>query len=196
MDVRPEASPKFEKIETPIPGCFIIRSKQFMDFRGSFEECMNVSDFRQLDLPTNWPQTNMSWSKEGIIRGLHVQTRHPQGKLVRCLFGEILDVCLDVRIGSPTFGKHFSILLNSIEPCALYLPAGAAHGFSVQKGPALVHYHCTSLYEPDSDSGVLWNDPEANIDWRLKNFELSSKDKRLPTLQELKKKLSEEKSWH
>lgn len=174
-------------IETQIPGCLILEGTRFTDHRGSFEETYRRDAFRELGLPTDWAQENVSVSEYGTLRGLHVQKKNPQGKLVRCLWGMIHDVCVDLRLDSPTYGRWTIARLSSTSSRALYLPPGCAHGFEVLKGPATVHYMCTTLYDKDSDGGVYFADPDLNIPWKTREPITSERDEKLPLLSEYRK---------
>lgn len=171
------------KIErTKVEGCLSIVSGLFQDNRGDFMETWNRGAFMKLGLPIDWPQDNISSSRDRVLRGLHVQRMRPQGKLVRCLRGAIWDVCVDVRKDSPTFLQWHAELLTGCK--ALYCPPGTAHGFLALEPDSLVYYKCTTLYDKDSDGGVNPFDQELNIPWPSRAGMLSSKDKDLPSLRE------------
>lgn len=166
--------------ETEVEGCILIHVPTFEDNRGSFSEVYNQDLFAKHGLPISWPQDNHSFSKFNVLRGLHVQSEDPQGKLVRAITGTIMDVCLDLRPNSATFKKYTAQLLFGTR--ALYLPPGTAHGFYCFSKEAHVYYKCTSLYRPDKDGGVLWNDPENGMDWGGVKPIVSAKDNALPKL--------------
>lgn len=168
-------------------GPMLFKTKMFHDQRGYFLEVFNAADLKTLGLQQEFVQDNVSYSKKDVLRGLHFQTNpDAQGKYVTCLKGEILDVVVDVRKGSPEYGKYKKFTLKSDDAHILYVPAGFAHGFLVKSEEALVMYKTTSFYAPQSDSGVIWNDPTLNIDWGIDNPILADKDKALPKLEDAK----------
>ena len=167
---------------TDFPGLFIIEPRVFKDDRGYFYESYNEEKFRKEGLFYNWVQDNQSSSMYGVIRGLHFQ-KNPkaQAKLVRVLDGEILDVAVDIRLGSPTFGKTYTIQLSSENKKQLLIPEGFAHGFSVLSRSALVLYKCNELYSPDNEGGINCKDPSFAIDWNIPDEKIiiSDKDRQL-----------------
>lgn len=168
---------------TPIPDLKILEPRVFEDSRGYFFESYNAATFEQLGINLQFVQDNQSSSSYGVIRGLHYQLPpYAQTKLVRVLHGAILDVALDIRQGSPTFGQHFSIELSADNKKQLLIPRGFAHGFSVLSEQAVVLYKCDGLYNKESDAGILYNDPALNIDWKVPADKVivSDKDKVLP----------------
>jgi len=168
---------------TDFPGLFVFEPQVFEDSRGYFFESYNENIFRQQGIDIRWVQDNQSSSGYGVIRGLHYQLPPAaQSKLVRVLKGKILDVVLDIRKGSPTFGKSFSKVLSSKNRNQLFIPKGFAHGFSVLSEKAEVLYKCDGFYDKQSEAGIIYNDPELNIDWRipLEDAIVSDKDKLLP----------------
>jgi dTDP-4-dehydrorhamnose 3,5-epimerase len=171
-------------LETGLQDCYSFEPKLFGDERGYFFESHNNHTFKQLTgLEVNFVQDNQSFSKYGVLRGLHFQTGvFAQAKLVRVLKGKILDVAVDLRKNSPTFGKHFSIELSSENKKQLFVPKGFAHGFVVISEVAEVFYKCDNYYNKESESGILYNDPQLNINWMLEEKELllSEKDQLLP----------------
>jgi dTDP-4-dehydrorhamnose 3,5-epimerase len=172
-------------IKTDLPGLVIIEPKVFEDERGYFFESYHEEKLNQQGVRTTFIQDNQSKSSYGVIRGLHYQLDpHAQTKLVRVLEGKIYDVAVDVRKGSPTFGKWFGIELSAENKKQLYVPHGFAHGFSVLSETAVVFYKCDNLYHPASEGGILYNDPDLRIDWKvdLGKAVLSPKDKALPLL--------------
>jgi len=173
-------------IKTPIEGLIIIEPTVFADNRGYFMETYNRQAFADAGLHMTFVQDNQSMSKKGVLRGLHLQTQFPQGKLVRVIFGEVYDVGVDLRRGSSTYGQHFGTILSGENKRMLYIPEGFAHGFLVLSDEAVFAYKCTELYHPEFDAGIAWNDPDIGIDWPLDGIEpaLSEKDKKLPLLRE------------
>lgn len=172
--------------ETNIEGCFIIEPKVFEDSRGYFFESYNLEVFNNmLEQSINFIQDNESFSVKGTLRGLHYQEgEYAQAKLVRVIEGEVLDIAVDIRENSPTFGEHVSLILSGENKKQLFVPRGFAHGFVVLSDTALFSYKCDNYYNKDSEGGIIYNDSELNIDWKLNNEELviSEKDKILPTL--------------
>ncbi|MBW9156983.1 dTDP-4-dehydrorhamnose 3,5-epimerase [Clostridium tagluense] len=171
---------KFNFIESEINGIYIIEPKVFGDNRGYFMETYNKNDFFEAGLTMEFVQDNESKSKKGVLRGLHFQTKHTQGKLVRVTDGQVFDVAVDLRKGSPTFGKWEGVILTAENKKQFYVPEGFAHGFLVMSDVAVFNYKCTDYYAPEYDSGVLWNDEDIAIEWPLEGIEeilLSDKDK-------------------
>jgi dTDP-4-dehydrorhamnose 3,5-epimerase len=168
---------------TDIPGLLVIEPKVFEDSRGYFFEAYNEAFFLQNGVSIRFVQDNQSKSSYGVIRGLHYQMDpHAQSKLVRVLEGRILDVAVDIRKGSPTYGKHFSLELSNENKKQLLVPAGFAHGFSVLSETAVVLYKCDSLYHKESEAGIRYNDPSLKIDWKIPLGKeiVSDKDLQLP----------------
>jgi dTDP-4-dehydrorhamnose 3,5-epimerase len=189
---------KFKIIETPIKDLLIIETKIFKDDRGFFLESYNLRDFEEIGLDLKFVQDNISKSKKGVLRGLHFQLRHPQGKLVRVISGRVYDVAVDLRVNSPTFGRWFGIELKGEDGLAFYIPEGFAHGFLTLEDNTYFFYKCTEFYYPDDDLGVIWNDPEINISWPLEGIKeliISDKDKRLPSFREVKELIDREAAW-
>ena len=154
-------------IETDFPGLIIFEPAVFEDNRGYFFECYNDKVFEQMEIGP-FLQDNQSHSKYGVIRGLHYQLApHAQAKLVRVLNGAIQDIAVDIRKGSPTYGKIFSIELSAVNKKQLYIPGGFAHGFSVLSETADVLYKCDTFYNKESEGGIVYNDAELNIDWKI-----------------------------
>lgn len=178
-----------EVIDTNIPEVKIIIPKLYGDSRGYFMETFQKQHFEEHLEKTDFVQNNESFSQYGVLRGLHYQ-RPPcaQGKLVRVIKGEVLDVAVDVRLGSPSFGQHVSVVLNEENKKQLWIPRGFAHGFVVLSDTALFSYHCDNYYAPEYDAGLLWNDKDIAIDWGIpeNDIKLSEKDKVQPTLSEVK----------
>jgi len=189
---------KFKIIETPIKDLLIIETKIFKDDRGFFLESYNLRDFEEIGLDLKFVQDNISKSKKGVLRGLHFQLKHPQGKLVRVISGRVYDVAVDLRVNSPTFGRWFGIELKGEDGLAFYIPEGFAHGFLTLEDNTYFFYKCTEFYYPDDDLGVIWNDPEINISWPLEGIKeliISDKDKRLPSFREVKELIGREATW-
>ncbi|HQX96025.1 MAG: dTDP-4-dehydrorhamnose 3,5-epimerase [Chitinophagaceae bacterium] len=174
-------------IKTELPGLLVFEPNVFEDSRGYFFEAYNEEQFQQEGIDIRWVQDNQSSSTYGVIRGLHYQLPpFDQTKLVRVLRGKILDVVVDIRKGSPTFGKSFSKVLSAKNKRQLFIPKGFAHGFSVLSEKAEVLYKCDGFYNKESEGGIIYNDPALEIDWRIPAEEaiISDKDKVLPTLAE------------
>lgn len=179
----------FNFVQTHIEGLVIIEPKIFGDHRGYFMETYNYNDFKQAGLDMNFVQDNQSKSKKGVLRGLHYQTKHPQGKLVRVLSGEVFDVAVDLRKNSPTFKKWYGVYLSGENKKQFYIPEGFAHGFLVLSEEAEFVYKCTDFYHPEYESGIIWNDPEIGIEWPINNIDdilLSEKDKMLLSIKDIK----------
>lgn len=179
----------FKFIETKIKDLYIIEPKVFGDDRGYFMESYNRADFVEAGLDMVFVQDNESKSKKGVLRGMHFQTKHTQGKLVRVTQGEVYDVAVDLRCDSPTFGQWEGVLLSAENKRQFYVPEGFAHGFLVLSDEAVFNYKCTDYYAPKYDSGLLYNDEEVGIKWPLEGIEaitLSEKDKKQKTLKDLK----------
>lgn len=161
----------------------------YFDSRGLFFESFNAAVLTKAGINLDIVQDNQSFSKKGVIRGLHFQqTPYEQGKLVRVISGKVLDVAVDLRKNSPTFGQHYSCILEAELNNMLYVPPGFAHGFSALED-SIFFYKCTAYYNKFSESGILWNDPELNIDWKVKNPIVSEKDQMLNTFDFYKKSL-------
>jgi dTDP-4-dehydrorhamnose 3,5-epimerase len=171
-----------KKIETEIPGVWIIEPRVFSDDRGFFFESYNQSVFAEIGITDPFVQDNHSRSIKGTLRGLHYQLRNPQAKLCRVIQGEVLDVVVDIRIGSPHFGKHLALLLSAENKRQIYIPEGFAHGFVVTSESAEFLYKCSAFYDREDEGGILWNDPELAIDWNIKSPILSVKDQNNLTL--------------
>jgi dTDP-4-dehydrorhamnose 3,5-epimerase len=172
-------------ITTQIPEVLIFDPDVFGDARGYFFESFRQDIFEKHIGNIQFVQDNQSKSGFGVLRGLHFQRMpHTQAKLVQCLQGEVLDIAVDIRIGSPTFGKHVSVRLSETNHRQLYIPRGFAHGFAVLTETAVFSYKCDNYYNSNADGGLSWNDPEINIDWILapNEIKLSEKDKKQPLL--------------
>jgi dTDP-4-dehydrorhamnose 3,5-epimerase len=171
--------------ETSIPGLVEIFPRIFKDDRGVFFESYNEAWFADKGLPIHFVQDNQSFSIKGVVRGLHFQNApYAQGKLVRVISGSVMDVVVDVRPDSPTFGKHETFILKSELNNMVYVPEGFAHGF-VALEDSVFSYKCTNLYHKESESGILWNDVDLGIDWGVENPIVSEKDMILPTFKAL-----------
>lgn len=169
---------------TPIQDVYEIYPKVFNDARGYFLETYREDLLGQKGINTRWVQDNQSYSVAGTVRGLHFQhAPHAQAKLVRVISGKVYDVCVDLRKGSPTFGKHHGVILDSAQHNLLYVPEGFAHGFSVLED-AVFSYKCSNFYHKESEGGVIWNDEQLGIDWKVGSPIISDKDLALPTLEE------------
>lgn len=172
-------------LPTPIEGVLLIEPRVFSDNRGSFFETFNEKILVEAGITLPFVQDNQSISKKNVIRGLHFQVPpYEQGKLVRVVKGSVLDVALDLRKGSKTFGRHYSVELSADNKLALWIPPGFAHGFSVLEEDTVFQYKVTNYYHPASESGILFNDQELNIDWKVSNPIVSEKDKVLPGFRE------------
>lgn len=180
---------QFNFVKTEVEGVFIIEPKVFGDNRGYFMETYNYEDFAAAGLDMKFVQDNQSKSKKGVLRGLHLQKKNPQGKLVRVIKGEVYDVAVDLRKDSPTYGKYVGVILNEENKKQFYVPEGFAHGFVVLSEEAEFTYKCTDFYDPSDEGGVLWNDPDINIAWPIEGLGevlLSEKDKKWDLLKDSK----------
>lgn len=175
--------------KTPLKDCFILKPSVFQDHRGTFMESYNQKRFEEVTgLHVNFVQDNQSTSQKGVLRGLHFQKgSFAQAKLVRAVWGEILDVVVDMRPASPTFKRSFKVVLNNINNYQLFVPAGFAHGFLTLSENSVFAYKCDQFYNKEADAGIIWNDPTLNIDWEYPAEELilSEKDVDLPTFNDL-----------
>ncbi len=165
-----------------LPGVIVIEPDVYRDPRGFFLETYHAEKYRANGLPLAFVQDNHSLSAQGTLRGLHLQLRRPQGKLVRAIQGEIWDVAVDIRPESPTFRQWFAVVLSADNFKQLYIPPGYAHGFCVLSEVAQVEYKCTALYDPADERGVAYNDPELAVAWPISDPLLSNRDKANPTL--------------
>lgn len=160
-----------------IEGLYVITPTVFKDDRGYFVETYNQNDFKEAGLDMVFVQDNQSKSSKGVLRGLHFQKEHPQGKLVRVLRGEVYDVAVDLRKNSKTFGKYFGVRLSDENKKQFYIPEGFAHGFVVLSDEAVFAYKCTDFYHPNDEGGLIYNDPDIGIDWPVDGIELIMSDK-------------------
>ena len=175
--------------ETKIKGLFEITPRVFNDERGYFYETFKDSLFKQYGIEGNFVQDNQSFSTKGVLRGLHFQKKpFAQGKLVRVISGSVIDIAVDIRPDSSTFGQYESFLLTGENKKMVYVPEGFAHGF-VTLEDAIFTYKCTNVYDKASESGIIYNDPELNIDWGVESPLVSEKDLELPTLAQIKSSL-------
>jgi len=172
-------------ITTDLPGVLLIEPKVFGDHRGFFLETFQQERYRRAGIALPFVQDNHSRSRRGVLRGLHFQLRHPQGKLVQVMRGAVFDVAVDIRRGSPTFGQWAGVRLSSENHRQFYVPPDFAHGFCVLSDTALFSYKCTDYYHPETEASILWNDPEIGIDWPVREPALSDKDREAPPLRDL-----------
>ena len=172
-------------VETPFEGLIEMQPKIWGDSRGFFLEMFQEEIYSQIGISYPFVQDNLSRSAHGVLRGLHFQVNNPQGKLVTCINGQVLDVVVDLRVDSETFGQHYSVILDSEKRNQLWIPPGFAHGFSVLSESADFFYKCTDFYAPEDEAGIIWNDPELEIDWKIRSPKVSEKDMKLPCLREV-----------
>jgi dTDP-4-dehydrorhamnose 3,5-epimerase len=178
-----------QRIETSLPGVFELRPVIHGDARGFFIETYHQSEFTSLGISDTFVQDNHSRSAKGTLRGLHYQLNHPQAKLCRVVEGEALDVAVDIRVGSPHFGRWTSILLSAAQHNQAYVPQGFAHGFLALTDNVQFLYKCNDYYAPADEHGILWNDPALQIAWGIISPVLSAKDAKNPRLAEIPKQL-------
>lgn len=176
---------QLKRIDTELPGCCIVEPAVFGDARGYFYESFNAEKFAALGIDARFVQSNVSRSAKGVLRGLHYQWPNPQGKLVGVLEGEVYDVAVDIRHGSPTFGRSVAVMLTADNKRQFWIPEGFAHGFCVVSDYATFVYQCTAPYDRAADAGVRWNDAQLAIDWPVDEPLLSDKDKIAPFLAEV-----------
>lgn len=177
---------KFEK--TDIEDVLLLKPKIFKDRRGIFLESYRKSLFLKQGLENDFVQDNISSSRKGAVRGMHYQIENPQDKLIMVMKGEILDVAVDLRVSSPTFGFHVTRIISEENRYQFFVPKGFAHGFSVLSDEALVYYKCSDYYNPAGERGLLWNDPDLDINWKVESPIVSDKDLQQPALSEISKK--------
>jgi len=174
------------KVEaTELPGVLLIEPRVFADRRGFFLETYSSRRYAEAGVGATFVQDNLSRSARGTLRGLHAQRRRPQGKLIRVVEGEIFDVAVDIRRGSPSFAGWVGVRLSGETFRQVYVPPGFAHGFCVLSETAVVEYKCTELYDPADEIGVIWNDPDIGIQWPISDPTLSAKDGAAPRLREV-----------
>lgn len=174
--------------ETPIKGLKVITPTVFGDSRGYFMETYNYNDFKEAGIPEVFVQDNQSASKKGVLRGLHFQINFPQDKLVRVVRGEVFDVAVDKREGSPTYGQWYGVRLSEENKKMFFIPKGFAHGFLVLSDYAEFTYKCTDFYHPNDEGGIIYNDPDINVEWPIEDgmeLIMSEKDTKWPMLKEL-----------
>ncbi|MGH9829877.1 MAG: dTDP-4-dehydrorhamnose 3,5-epimerase, partial [Blastocatellia bacterium] len=169
-------------IETEIPGVLLIQPTVLSDARGFFLESYNEARFNEAGINNRFVQDNHSKSTRGTLRGMHYQIERPQAKLCRVIEGEVLDVVVDIRSGSPSFGKHVSTVLSADNKMQIMIPRGFAHGFLVLSETAQFLYKCDDFYYPEFERGILWNDPNLGIDWAVNDPTMSTRDRRHPRL--------------
>jgi len=168
--------------KTPLPGLVVVKVDHFEDVRGFFIESWHKRDFAEAGLAYDFIQDSHSRSGHRVIRGLHYQDmRAPMVKLVRCTFGRILDVAVDLRVSSPSFGKWFSVELSAENKTQIYVPEGFAHGFAAVSNYCEIQYKQTNFYDPDAERGIAWDDPDVGIEWPIKDAVLSKKDQQQPS---------------
>ena len=176
---------KFTFTETEIPGVVVIEPQVFGDDRGYFMETYQKDQFAEAGIDKEFVQDNQSRSTRGVLRGLHFQKNHTQGKLVRVTKGEVFDVAVDLRKGSATYGRYVAVTLSADNNRQLYIPRGFAHGFLVLSETAEFAYKCDDFYHPEDEGGICWNDPTIAVQWpEVPSLVLSEKDKKHPTLKE------------
>jgi dTDP-4-dehydrorhamnose 3,5-epimerase len=176
-----------EVTKTPIEGLLIIKPRIFKDDRGYFFESYNKEGFDKVGIDVDFVQDNQSQSQKGTLRGLHFQAPpYDQGKLVRVIKGSVLDVAVDIRKNSPTFGQYYSIELSAENQLQFWIPPGFAHGFLALEEDTIFVYKCTNTYHKTSEGGIIWNDPDININWNSSHIEpiISEKDAILPRLKD------------
>jgi dTDP-4-dehydrorhamnose 3,5-epimerase len=176
--------------DTIIPGVILVEPKVFGDSRGFFFESYHVEKFREGGIPLPFVQDNHSKSAKGVLRGLHGQSPYAQGKLIQVIEGEIYDVAVDARKGSPTYGTHVGVILSAENKHRLYVPPGLVHGYCVTSDVAQVQYKCTELYHPEAEFSVAWNDPDLGIAWPVENPTLSEKDRNAQCLRDVQESLT------
>jgi dTDP-4-dehydrorhamnose 3,5-epimerase len=174
-----------QKVDTSLPGVFELRPKIFGDARGFFMETYHRTKFADFGIRDTFVQDNHSCSAKGTLRGLHYQLQHPQAKLCRVVEGEALDVVVDIRVGSPQFGKWTSVLLSATIQNQIYVPAGFAHGFLALTNSVQFLYKCSDFYDPVDERGILWNDSDLNINWGISSPIISERDSKNPKLGEV-----------
>ncbi len=172
--------------KTKLSGVLIIEPSVLLDERGFFKETFQTNRYQDVGITLPFVQDNYSRSQKGVLRGLHLQKLHPQGKLISCSAGYIYDVVVDIDPKSKTFGDYVGLELSEQNHLQLWIPPGYAHGFCVLSESADLYYKCTDFYFPNDESGLIWNDPDVSIDWPIKSPRLSEKDKLLPSLSEIK----------
>jgi dTDP-4-dehydrorhamnose 3,5-epimerase len=178
-----------ERVETSLPGVWELRPKIFRDTRGFFSETYHRAQFAELGILDTFVQDNHSSSVKGTLRGFHYQLKHPQAKLCSVVEGEALDVAVDIRVGSPNFGKCASVVLSAELQNQIYVPAGFAHGFLALSETVQFLYKCSDYYDPTDEHGILWNDPDLDVAWGIREPLVSEKDARNLKLVEVPRNL-------
>lgn len=173
------------RVKGSLPGVLVIENASYRDERGYFLEIFQESRYNEMGVTDAFVQDNISYSKQSVLRGLHFQKTKAQGKLISVLEGNVFDVVADVNPNSPTFGQYMEIELSAENSTQLWIPPGYAHGFCVLSLSALFHYKVTTFYDPTDEAGVIWDDPELNVQWPVSNPSISEKDAKLPTLRQL-----------
>lgn len=174
--------PTLRKLETALPGVFEIRPAIFRDERGFLMETYHQSKFAALGIADHFVQDNHSTSRRGTLRGLHYQLHRPQAKLCRVVEGEALDIAVDIRLGSASFGKWVGVVLSAVDSNQIYIPAGFAHGFVALTDNVQLLYKCSDFYDPQDEHGIVWNDPDLAIQWGIDSPLVSARDDANPTL--------------
>lgn len=172
-------------VETKLPGVLILEPKVFGDHRGFFYESWQKTRYEEHGIIGEFVQDNVSYSRKGVLRGLHFQNPNSQGKLVSVIQGEVFDVAVDIRVGSPTFGQWEGVVLSGENHKQFWVPEGFAHGFCVLSDTAYFTYKCTMEYSPHNEGGIRWDDPELGIEWPINEVELSYKDQIYPNLKDI-----------
>ena len=178
---------KLEVEDTPLEGLLLIHPKIFNDVRGLFFESYMDLRYQKYGIATPFVQDNISVSYKGVLRGLHYQLRQEQAKLVSVIRGEVFDVAVDIRLNSPTYGKWYGHWLSGYHHTQMYIPEGFAHGFCVMSKYAIFNYKCSDRYSPENERGIIWNDPELDINWPIKNPILSNKDQQYSGFSSIRK---------
>ena len=171
--------------QTELPGVLILEPQVFGDQRGCLFESWSSTRYEEAGIAGPFVQDNIAFSRKEVLRGLHFQHPHSQGKLVQALSGDVFDVVVDVRVGSPTFGRWVAERLSEENRRQIYVPSGLAHGYCVLSETALFSYKCTDFYSPASEMGIIWNDPDLKIDWPIATPVVSAKDARCPRLRDI-----------
>ena len=171
--------------QTKLPGVIVFEPGVFGDARGWFAETFSGKRYEEAGLKLPFVQDNVSFSEKNVLRGLHFQYPHSQGKLVQALSGEVFDVAIDIRVGSPTFGQWFGERLSAENHKQMYIPPGFAHGFCVLSNTTLFSYKCTDYYNPATEGGIIWNDPDIGITWPADALKVSKKDAGYPRLKDI-----------
>jgi len=180
-------------IETALPGVLVIEPRVIADGRGYFMETYSARRYRdEAGIALPFVQDNVSRSRQGVLRGLHFQRRHPQGKLIQVLEGSVFDVAVDVNPDSPAFGRYAAVALSAADRRQLWIPPGYAHGFCVTSHTATLHYKCTDYYDPADEWGLAWNCPDLAIPWPIDEPILSDRDRHHPGLVDLARRLREQ----